>query len=368
MKILFILEYYPPHIGGVEKLFGELTRLLASSGHQITVITNRYSKKLPKVEVSSNLVVKRIPLKNRFIFSFFGLFFMLKEARNSNLIHTTSYNAALPAWILGKIFKKRTLITFHEVWDQLWFQLPFLNKFQRLAYYNYEKFILRLPFNNYVAVSDFTKKKLIDSGIEKGKIIKIYNGIVKEDYQSGNASLKYQNENYVFTYFGRLGVSKGLDLIIPAFSKMMEDADNIRLKLIVPHEPLFIWNQLQKMIKAYPNIENKLIMLHELSFEDLKSEIIVSDCILIPSYSEGFCFAAVETAELDTALISSGRGALRETVSGKVIEMNTQDTNGLYMAMKSALKNEFDQIPKKRFELNDSLNQYQKMYEKIISD
>jgi len=50
MKILFILEYYIPHIGGVESLFKALIERLDHTGHHVTVLTNRYDPSLQAEE------------------------------------------------------------------------------------------------------------------------------------------------------------------------------------------------------------------------------------------------------------------------------------------------------------------------------
>ena len=126
MKILFVLEYYYPNIGGVEKLFKNLAENLADKGHDIMIITTRFNKNLAKEETLNKVKIKRLSLSNRFTFSFFSIFSILFYARKYDLIHTTSYNAALPAWITAKLLNKKCIITFHEVWGELWKELPYL--------------------------------------------------------------------------------------------------------------------------------------------------------------------------------------------------------------------------------------------------
>ena len=43
MKILFVIENYPPHIGGVEALFKNLAEGLAKK-HEVTIITHKPKK------------------------------------------------------------------------------------------------------------------------------------------------------------------------------------------------------------------------------------------------------------------------------------------------------------------------------------
>jgi glycosyltransferase involved in cell wall biosynthesis len=47
MKILFVLEHYPPYIGGAETLFGLLADQLVKHGHKVRVITTRFRSNLP---------------------------------------------------------------------------------------------------------------------------------------------------------------------------------------------------------------------------------------------------------------------------------------------------------------------------------
>jgi len=123
MKILFVLENHYPKIGGVETLFKDLTDVLAEEGHTITVLTNRSPSENLKAKESyhPNLTIIRKTLYNRYLFTFFAWIPAFFLARKHDFIHTTSYNAALPAYIAGFLSRKKTIITFHEVWAKMWF-------------------------------------------------------------------------------------------------------------------------------------------------------------------------------------------------------------------------------------------------------
>jgi len=231
MKILFVLEYYYPNIGGVEKLFKELCESLVREGCDIQVITSRFDKNLAGEELVNGVKVKRLKLSNRFLFTFFSIFKILSVAKSYDFIHTTSYNAAFPAWLAGKIQRKKTIITFHEVWGKLWYDLPYLSFIQRKLFSFYEWFILQLTFDHYIAVSEFTKRELAKADIAPEKTHRIYNGVSPEDYQLEE---KKEPAEFTITYFGRLGVSKGLNLIIPASKKFLQKHPEAKLKLIIP--------------------------------------------------------------------------------------------------------------------------------------
>lgn len=358
MKILFILELYYPNIGGIEKLFKELAESLVQEGHSVTVITSKFRKDLPSREIIGGVKIKRLNMRSRFLFTFFGLFGMLKETWQCDLVHTTSYNAAFPARIAAWIFKKKVIITFHEAWGRLWFRLPYAGWLSKWLYYIYEWMILRMGFHRYIAVSDYTAACLADMGVPETRIVRIYNGLDYREYKGGKHA---PSANFTFTYFGRLGISKGMDLILIAAREFLIKYPDAHLKMIIPRTPKKLLNTIMGGLSSLSSTNYTL--LHELSFEQLKDQLISSSCIIIPSYSEGFCFAAAETAAMGIPIVSSGQGALREVVSGKYITMPTQDENGLLSALERAYRSEWDKKPLRKFEFADTLEKYLKLYE-----
>ncbi len=360
MKILFVVEHFYPYIGGAEKLFFELAKTLATKGHQIWVVTTQHEEQLALDEKIEGINIKRIPCRNRFLFTFLSLSTILRIAKDCDVLHTTTYNAALPAWLAGKLKGKRVIITFHEVWGNLWWRLPYLNFFQKLIYYTYEQLILKLSFYKYVAVSDFTKKALADSGISANRISRIYNGL---EYSEFEGYIHKAPKQFTYTFFGRLGVSKGLDLLLPAAKAFSDLYPNSRLKLILPKQPKALFKKVKSIIQEL-ELENHVQFLHELSKEELYTEIINSSCVVIPSYSEGFCFAAAETMALGVPIISSQRGALAEVVSGKYLSFDVFNTKGLIDTLQIARKKEWQEIPKRIFPLHDMVREYLNLYSK----
>ena len=358
MKILFILEYYYPNIGGVEVLFKNLAENLVEDGHTVLVITNKSSKALLSKENINGVIVKRLPLLNRYLFTFLSLPWILIYGRKFDFFHTTSYNAALPSFLAAKILGKKCFITFHEVWAKLWYRLPNLNYFSRLLYYNYEKFILKLPFDKFIAVSKYTKCALITEGKRPDKVVLIYNGI---DYTAYEKFYHKEPPIFTFTYFGRLGVSKGIFILLEAARIFFAENKNSKLKLIVPKKPV---NDLKKVLKLINNYQLTpfVDLYHNLSSTELKNKLINSSCVIIPSYSEGFCFAAAEVVAMGIPLISSDQGALKEVVSGKFIKMDRLDSNSLLSAMIKAKQNDWTITPVNKFELIDCVNNYQSLY------
>lgn len=358
MKILFVLEHFYPYIGGAEKLFYVLTTNLAKEGFEVAVVTTRYDKNLKPEEVHKGVKIVRVNCYNRFGFTFLSVPKIIQNAKGCALIHTTTYNAALPAIFVGRLMKKPVFVTFHEVWGELWKQLPFTSLLKKHIFYLFEKMLLNLPFKKFIAVSEFTKSKLIESGIPENKVVRIYNGI---DY--GNFAGYQHNppEIFTYTYFGRLGISKGLDLLIPAAAEFRKAHPKSKLKLIIPKQPKGIYNQVMNLISS-KDLASHIEFHHNLSREQLYHELLNSSCVVIPSYSEGFCFAAAEAVALNLPIISSDLGALKEVVSGKFIKMQAQNSDALFQALKNAYLQNWTETPIQHYHLNDSIKQYSEIY------
>jgi D-inositol-3-phosphate glycosyltransferase len=360
MNILFVTDYYYPHIGGVEKLFEQLSTRLAANGHRVDYITWRYNKQLPCQDDHHGVNVTRIDAPNRTIFPLFALRQILKQSREADLIHTSTYSSAIGVWLTSLFVRRKTIVTVHEVWGKLWNDLPFLSKTEKWLFRIFESSMLSLKFSQYVAVSDSTRTALLKRGINASKVTRIYNGI---DYDLP----VWETPSYPFTfvYFGRAGVSKGLDLLMDAAQIIAEKNADVRFRFIVSSQDKRVLSRLKHEIEA-SNLKEISELFQNIPYEQLLNKIKHSHCVIIPSYSEGFGFSAAEASAMEVPLISSGRGALPEVVSGKVIEMNTFSVDDLVEAMEKALRGEFISVPAKQFSIDDFVNRHLELYRQLV--
>jgi glycosyltransferase involved in cell wall biosynthesis len=360
MNILFVTDFFQPHIGGVEKLFSSLTGKLAEKGDLVTCITWRYDKLLASTEWINGVKVIRISSPSRFLFSMTALGTIIKEARNVDLIHTSTYSSAIGSWVAAKLLKKKIIITVHEFWGDLWLKLPYLTNFEKRIFMFFEKCLFQLKFTKYIAVSDFTKKSLIKKGIKEEKIVRIYNGIEYNLPLWSDRGLPF-----TFTYFGRTGASKGLNILIEASERILETHTDINFKFILSPQSEKVFNRVTQQIRN-GNLNRCSRILTELPYPNLIEELLTSHCIVIPSYSEGFGFTTAETCAMNIPLISSGMGSLPEIVSGNVITMSEFSSNALFLAMENAIKNQFIYYPLKKYTVDDFIQNHLVLYDQII--
>ena len=366
MKILFVLENFYPNIGGVETLFKSLTEQLVKEGHEVTVITTRLNKDMPTQEMMNGVSIRRYPFFNRYTFTLFAVFPIMRHIRGYDIVHTTSYNAGFPAYITSKLFRKKVVITFHEVWGKLWFELPYMGRVAKWGHYLFEQMLTRFRFDKFIAVSHSTADSMRENGISEGRITMIYNGLDYDRIERLNRTVSKNDEKkpFTYTYYGRLGISKGLDILLDAAVLLREKYPDTRLNIIIPKTPKSLFNKITSYIKKH-QLENYVSLKHHLASEALVSELKHSDCVVVPSYSEGFCYVAAESIALGVPLISSDKKALKEVVSGKYIKMNEFSAKGISDAIQKAMKNEWENTPVKKFELKDTVQQYINLYHEL---
>lgn len=358
MNILFALEHYYPYIGGVENMFTLLAETLVKQGHKVSVVTSRHNKSLKEHEITNGVSIFRLNLRNRFLFTFFGFWGIYKHAKHVDLIHTTTYNAALPAYIASVFTRKKIILTFHEYWNKLWFKLPYLSFTERIIFWAYEQVVSSLPFKNIIAVSEATKRDLSQK-ISPKKIDVIYNGI---DYNI--PQWQKPSSNFTYTFFGRLGVSKGLDIVLQAAKKFSKDHPESCLQFIIPKTPTGLYNKIINTIESN-NLQKHIKLYHELGKSELTDILLQSHCIVIPSYNEGFCYAAVEAIAMGIPVISSQRGALAEVVSGTHIKMNNLSAQSLNDALYNAYNENWETAPIKKFTLQDQIRNIIEYYKRF---
>lgn len=364
MKILFVQEYYYPYIGGIENLFKFLAEKLIERGHEVFVVTSKYDKSLPKEDVINGVNVLRVNTRNRMLFALMAIIPAYKKARHADLIQTTTYTGVMPAVIAGKLAKKKVIVTYHEYWGKLWFKLPFLSLTSRILNFTLEYIMAKLPYDKIITVSDFTKHSLEQNKINPAKIVRIYNGL---DYSEFTNFTKQTPNDFTFTYFGRLGVSKGLDILIKAAGLFIEKQKDVQFKLIIPTIPEKMYKRVIKMTEEN-KLSGQIQILHNLSKEQLYMELCKSSCVVIPSYSEGFCFTAAESIGLGIPVISSDKGALPEVVSGEFIKLKELTVQELYLALIDAYDGKWEISEMKKFELNTQINAYEALYKFLSSN
>ena len=370
MRIMLVTEYYPPHVGGVEVVFSTLARELVKRGHECHVVTCRVpnSKKYEECE-GAKIHRINVPRRNdRYWFALLATPTALKIARHVDLIHTTTFTGAIPAWVVSKLLRKKCVITVHEVWSGLWSDLAEMNCVSARFHRFLERAIISLNFDKYVCVSRYTRNCLRLLGIKDKKLQVIYNGIDYEFFNPSKADgtavrAKFGTENnFVYMYYGRAGISKGLEYLIQAVPLISKDIPNSRLLLILGDEPKDRRKHIIEMISSL-RIEKQIILLRPVPKNELPSYIAASDCVVVPSLSEGFGFTAAEACAMERPIVSTDVASLPEVVSGKNVLVSPRSPDEIARAVSKVYHGDVETSLKKIFTWDECVERYLKVYQ-----
>ena len=367
MNLVYLLEYYYPHVGGVETVFKNLCEGMVRKGHVVTVITTR----LPgtrKKECVNGVHIHRVfsPNSNRYFFPLTSLYSALSYAKHADLIHTTTYAAAFPAWLTGVITKKKVLLTVHEVWIDKWRRFTEKSKIGCFIHNIAEKILFSLPFHAYITVSHATEIALRKK-VHSNTIQTIYNGVDyahwKPKKYDEKSIRKKENlkEKFVYLGYGRPGTSKGFSYLIAAMKKVKKHVPQAVLILILSKSKAYKkrYASLQKEANGLP-----IIFLEPQPYATLPAYVKMSDCVVVPSLTEGFGYSCAEANAIGTPVVGTNNSSLPEVIQfGKLVPPG--DATALADAMISVAKEDIDTFPKKTFSWEKTIQAYEKTYKRI---
>jgi D-inositol-3-phosphate glycosyltransferase len=369
VKILFVLEYYPPYIGGMGTLFQNLCEGLVKRGHKVSVVTMR----LPNTEKEEQLNSVRIhrvrcPKFSRYWFTFLAIPAVLKMAKGADIIHTTTYNGAFPAWVASKVYRKPCVITVHEIWGKLWSEFASMKRTTASLHQFFEWLIIRLGFGCYVGVSNCTVARIKEHGQEATTV---YNGI---DYEFFNPHYLDRGEirkqygflgRFVYLFYGRPGLSKGLEYLVSAIRLVKDKIPNSLAYLIVGDEPKDKWKQIRDLVDVL-GVGDSVRWIDSVPYAILPHQIVASDCVVIPSLSEGFGFSAAEACAMGKPVVASNVTSLPEVVSGKYVLIEPRNPKAIARGIVDVYKGKFKKSKLKKFTWSECIDGYEEIYKDLL--
>ncbi|MCG2611279.1 glycosyltransferase family 4 protein [Flavobacterium sp. SM15] len=169
------------------------------------------------------------------------------------------------------------------------------------------------------------KLKVIGNGSSNGINIDFFdpNQIKETDKVNLKEELQLSNEDFVFIFVGRIVGDKGINELASAFDRLSSERKNIKLILVGPLE-----DELDPLLESTKKIltENKAIL--SVGYQnDVRPFFAVSDCLVFPSYREGFPNVVMQAGAMGLPSIVSNINGCNEIVQ--------QEENGLIIASKS---------------------------------
>lgn len=390
--ILFILDYFWPHKWGSETVFMNIITRLLRDGYKITVLTSKYDKKLKKIEKDFPDKIfdqgKQICIHRSWntrtwfvLSSLWKGMKLLHKNKDINIIHTSTYWGAISWSILWFLFRKKVILTVHEIFGKLWYVYKW--RFIGFFYLCFEKLIFLLRYSQYHCVSRYTMNCLrVTYGIPDKKLKTIYNGVdtdfwdpklVKEKDIKLWRKWMQRNNKFVLLYFGHSWKSKGIDYLIKAIPELLiQNPDMILVfNLIHALRDKKIKNSINSQEKKAQNLAKdrwldsiwKVQIMTGFPLKELRTLVASVDAVVAPSLSEWFGSVHTETIAMGKALITTNIWPLPEVLGGEVLFVKAQNPEAIVNAVKKLRGKWFSKLPDKYFSWEKTVKWVKALYE-----
>ena len=371
MRICFILEYYHPHIGGVQYLFKNLIEGLSKRGFEVSVLTRRL-KGTPRQETIEGVKILRIRTFNRYLFTFLSVPMAIIMARGCNLIHTTTFNGAFPAWFASRIWGIPVIITILEVWLNKWRTLTDMSRHSAMIHNLLEKMIYTLRFDFYIAISHSTERQLIEAGIGRERLKAIYSGFDHDFFNPQRYDENIVRERYglrdVFVCFswGRPGVSKGHEYLIKAIPLIIKIIPRARFLLMLSNRDSYKkrYRYLTGLIQKL-GLDEMVLLIDPVSRQELGHYLKAADCVIIPSIAEGFGYAVLEACSMGRPVVASNTTSIPEVIGGKYVLVEPKNPEAIARGVAMVYEDKCTASDLKVFSWERAISEYAGIYEKL---
>ena len=133
----------------------------------------------------------------------------------------------------------------------------------------------------------------------------------KEDLKT---NLGIKDIDFVFIFVGRIVSDKGINELVEAFDKISLVEENIKLLLVGPFEDEL--DPLQKKTKLLINNNDKIILVGYQN--DVRPYFSISNCLVFPSYREGFPNVVMQAGAMKLPSIVSDINGCNEIIENNI--------------------------------------------------
>jgi glycosyltransferase involved in cell wall biosynthesis len=369
VKVLHLIQRYPPAVGGSETWCREVSRYLNSVGDKVRVLTldileeeeywrdpplhqwtvrlgrldwddgvlvRRYRRSLP-VHLLYHLLFKLVLDKTLRIYFYgphsvemYGRLFAEATAADVVHLHTIPYPHNFIGYLAARFRKKRVVITPHfhpdhphyERWSNYW--------------------LLR-RCDAVIAVSDYERDYLMKKGVDCAKIIVTGNGVHLQDYiphdlAQSAAELHRRHglssATKIILFIGRKLEYKGIATLVDAVQRLSAE-DDVVLLLAGPSSSWF--EEFYATLSAADR--ERIIDLGTVSAQEKTNLLHLADVLVLPSQFEAFGIVFLEAWACATPVIGAATGAIPSVVGDGGITFPYGDANALAGTLQTVLHN-----------------------------
>ena len=387
MKILMIIELFPPHFSGKAKFIVRLSKELMSRGYEITILTAGVRGILKREDMDGLRIIreggyfKRI---NRIFFLLCALRYLIFNGQKFDVYHIHGDpDIAIFARVLAKIFRKKTVTET----SLLGADDPMSIRNRKTGFIRFPAFLLS---NAFVSLSypiteafktaeiDLTKVYLMPRLVDGN----IFKPVGEKEKMRIRERLNLPLHKFIIVTVGQVGYRKGYDVLVGAFKTVKEHCPEVFLLAIGPNKNLsadeHFYSDLLKFIDSN-NLSENIRFTGEVN--NVQDYLQASDIFVFPSRKEGFANAIIEAMSVGLpCIVSELDGTSRNdifTLEYSGVVMPDPIPSEYAQAILDFIGNKTSRVKygerarevvKNRFSIDKIAKNYISMYSSIISD
>ena len=382
-RICLVTHYFPPHMGGIEKVSYEQSKRLTQSGYEIDVLTSkikgqneRPAKGIRVFAYPTLNLAERIGVPYP-VLSFKAYRNFVQVIKKCDLVHAHGhvYMSSYMAGKVAKKYKKPFIVTQHNTFIDY---QSILNILEHLNDLTVGKSVLKCA-NRIITVSKETMKYVLKLGADKSKTSVIYNG-VDTDYfhpmnkEESRKKLGIPKNRKIILSVRRLVYKNGLDTLIESVPLLTRDHPDL-LFVVAGKGPSrkLIENRVKELgidanIKLTGFVPDRLLPVY----------YDAADYFVIPSASgEGLPLVLLEAMACGLPVIATTVGGTPEIIkhmkNGVLVPPRNPEAMAETMAkllseerLGPTIGEEARRIVEDRFTWEKNLHQLQDIYKKVI--
>jgi glycosyltransferase involved in cell wall biosynthesis len=377
MKCNLLYVFDNMEFGGGERVFSQIINRLSGEQYNIMVACLPTGAFIEKIK-GSGAQIKSVDMRNRLNLRVILQLAGLMKGERVDIVHSQGARADFFARMAAKLarvpFVVSTVPMPVEGFD--------VNPIRKFIYTVFNRFSERFV-DRFMVVSDALEKMMIEKHrIDPQKVVKIYNGIEKDEYCRPDKEIAYRRSSFrkksdlgenvpVIGVIGRLVWQKGFKYFIGAIPDVLKEFKDAKFLLVGEGK---LEDELKVKSKKL-KLEDKIIFTGFM--DDIRDVLASIDILVIPSLQEGLPVVLLEAMAMKKPIVAANIEGIMEILENSVsgLLVPPRDIKALAEAVIDLLKHEDKanqmglaarRVVEERFGVDIMVQKVEEVYEELL--